>query len=214
MAIDPNETAHNAFGYAPAPPPPPSTAERSAPSRRPLADWWTRAGAFVLDQLLMGTVAVVIVMAVLLVVGDPDSSSAELIAYAIALPITSLYAPLLMRRGGARNGQTIGKQAVGIRVVRTTGEPVTFWNGILRTVFAQQFLTAITLYVYALFDYLWPLRDAQNQALHDKIAKTWVVRTAPSGGSSAAVVPTASPSAVPRPDETPVQGWLPPSAGA
>ena len=31
-------------------------------------------------------------------------------------------------------------------------------------------------FVYTLLDYLWPLWDDKNQAIHDKIAKTNVVR--------------------------------------
>jgi uncharacterized RDD family membrane protein YckC len=116
------------------------------------------------------------------------------VTYGVAGLLGALYPPLLMARGGARNGQTLGKQALGIRVVRTSGEPVTFRIGFLRVVIGQQVLTAITFYVYAVFDYLWPLRDPRNQALHDKIAKTLVVK--------------ASAQAPPAP---PVR-WLPPQA--
>ena len=98
-----------------------------------------------------------------------------------------------MARSGARNGQTLGKQAMGIRVVLADdGEAIGFWRGMLRTVLAQQLLAAITLYAYALVDYLWPLPDRRNQALHDKIASTLVVRA-------------------PR-HEAPRGAWLPPQA--
>jgi uncharacterized RDD family membrane protein YckC len=196
MAVDPNDTARQAFGYAPAPPaaPAPLSASR-APDVRELADWWTRVGAFLLDQLVIGGVAAVVAIATLIAAGDADSRTAELVVYAVAIPIGLLYAPLLMARRGARNGQTWGKQAVGIRVVRTGGGPVTFWNGVLRSVIGQQLLTAVTFYVYALLDYLWPLRDARNQALHDKLAKTLVVRA---DASSTTTVPLGA--------------WLPPQA--
>lgn len=149
-------------------------------------------------------------------VHDPGERTGTILLYAIALPIAFLYAPLLMARGGAHNGQTLGKQAVGIRVVRTDGAPVGFWLGVLRTVVAQQLLTAITFYAYAVVDYLWPLRDPQNQALHDKIAKTWVVRVSAAGDAASPPPPTwpDAARAFPPvdPDELPVQGWLPPRA--
>ena len=40
--------------------------------------------------------------------------------------VSLLYAPMLMMRDGARNGQTLGKQFVGIRVVRDNGQPYDF----------------------------------------------------------------------------------------
>ena len=45
-----------------------------------------------------------------------------------------LYAPLLMKREGAHNGQTWGKQVVGIRVVRDNGQPFDFGSAALREV--------------------------------------------------------------------------------
>lgn len=211
MSVDPNDEARRAFGdAAPSPwPEAPSTPVEHAPAlpgprdvpTRQLADWWTRAGAFVLDQLIIAGVAIVAALIAAAIANDAGGDAAEIVTYAIVIPLGLVYAPVLMAREGDRNGQTLGKQIVGIRVVRTNGERVTFWEGVLRTVVAQQLLIAVTFYVYALVDYLWPLRDPQNQALHDKIAKTWVVRTAP-----AAAAP-------PGTDDRSVQGgWLPPQA--
>jgi uncharacterized RDD family membrane protein YckC len=180
---------------------------------QPFSDWWTRAGAFLIDQLIVVGVAVALGLAAALLTDDPTGRSGEIAIYAIAIAVSGLYAPLLMARSGARNGQTIGKQVVGIRVVRTDGAPVGFGVGFLRTVVAQQLLTAITFYLYALADYLWPLRDRRNQALHDKIARTWVVQaTAATAAppSPFGAPPTDPPLPVPDPDEVPVQGWLPP----
>jgi uncharacterized RDD family membrane protein YckC len=226
MAEDPNETAQRAFGDAgpmapPTPPAAPPARETYAPPTprdvpaRELADWWTRAGAFVLDQLVIAGAVIAAVVVALLFVDDPAGDTARIVAYAIALPFGFLYAPLLMARAGARNGQTLGKQLVGIRVVQIDGAPVTFWTGILRTVVGQQLLIAVTFYIYAVVDYLWPLRDPQNQALHDKIAKTWVLRTAAQVQTDPAWLGSPSPSpapAPPQPGEQPSQVWLPPQA--
>jgi len=125
-----------------------------------------------------------------------------------------VYAPLLMVRRGERNGQTLGKQAMGIRVVRPHYEPVTLGNALLREVIGRQLLIVITVYVYALFDYLWPIWDRQSQALHDKVATTWVVRTAvvPPVPGARAPLPPPPPTPTPRAPDAPVRGWLPPSA--
>jgi uncharacterized RDD family membrane protein YckC len=188
MSVDPavpsNQTAHQAFGAEPMPAVP---AQESRAASGALATWWPRAAALVLDGLILGVVGVAVALLV-------DS---ELLIYAIAVPISLLYAPLLMIRGGTRNGQTLGKQAMGIRVVREDGRAVKLGNALLRELIGRQLLIAVTLYVYALFDYLWPIWDKKNQALHDKVADTLVVLA----DSSA-------------PGEQAVGGWLPPHAGA
>ena len=43
--------------------------------------------------------------------------------------VVLLYAPLLMKRPGEHNGQTWGKQLVGIRATRNNGQEWTFWFG-------------------------------------------------------------------------------------
>lgn len=211
MTVDPNETARQAFGYAP-PATSPAPAER-APQARELAAWRTRAGAWLLDQLVLAGFALVLMVAVLLVSGVDGERPARLVLYAVVLPVNLLYAPLLMARRGDRNGQTWGKQALGIRVVRIDGAPVGFGDGLLRTALGQQLPMALTLYLYAFADYLWPLRDARNQALHDKLAKTLVVSAAAAKPPAAAPLPEHAAWLVEQPAEEPLTGgWLPPRA--
>jgi uncharacterized RDD family membrane protein YckC len=166
---------------------------------RALAGWWTRAGAFVLDQLIVTAAVFAISFAIAGVAPQPGETRGSIAFYAVVLAVGCLYAPLLMARSGARNGQTLGKQMMGIRVVRVDGEPVGLSTGFLRTVVGQQLLIGLTFYVYGVLDYLWPLRDPGNQALHDKIASTQVLLTAPAGAKVTG-------------EEPPAQVWLPPRA--
>ncbi len=76
-----------------------------------------------------------------------------------------------MMRKGQNNGQTFGKQAVGIRVKRDTGNEIGFWYSALREILVKGILGPLTLFI----DYLWPLWDKRNQALHDKVVGTFVV---------------------------------------
>jgi len=73
----------------------------------------------------------------------------------------------------ARNGQTIAKKIVGIKVVRSDGSPASlgriFW---LRNV-VNGLLGIIPL--YGLIDILFIFGE-QRQCLHDKIADTIVVK--------------------------------------
>ena len=89
------------------------------------------------------------------------------------------YAPLLMRRRGRHNGQTFGKQATGIRVIRADGDPMRFADAALRQIVFKSFggivaSTFIPLFPW-LLNYLWPTWDEQHRALHDLAADTRVV---------------------------------------
>ena len=166
-------------GYGPPPDeplPPPAQHAPPAPAGpapgtwqgRPLAGWWQRVGAALLDALIVGVPVAAIALAV-----DP--------ALGILLGLTAAltYYPLLMMRDGEANGQTLGKQIVGIRVVQESGEPFTYGPGVLRE-FAIKYLLFGTvggffLAIPTLLDYLWPLWDDQNRALHDMLASTRVV---------------------------------------
>jgi uncharacterized RDD family membrane protein YckC len=93
-----------------------------------------------------------------------------------------LYAPLLLRREGGHNGQTWGKQALSIRVVRDSGAPVDLGTAILREVVAKLVILSALRFVpivggfASLVWYLWPLWDSSNRAPHDMIAHTHVVK--------------------------------------
>ena len=54
-----------------------------------------------------------------------------LLAWLVAL---GAYTGLTMTRGGERNGQTLGKQAVNVRVIRDDGQPITWKTVALREV--------------------------------------------------------------------------------
>ena len=78
------------------------------------------------------------------------------------------------------NGKTLGRMAMGIRVVRASGEPMTFGCAMLREVAVKALLFGIagslTFGLACLADVLWPLWDDENRALHDFVVDTRVVR--------------------------------------
>ena len=83
-----------------------------------------------------------------------------------------------MAREGEQNGQSLGKQALGITVSRDTGESVTFGYALLRQFVVIyllfQVLGVLLLWLPWLLDVLWPLWDRENRALHDMIVKSHV----------------------------------------
>jgi uncharacterized RDD family membrane protein YckC len=70
--------------------------------------------------------------------------------------------------------------ALNIRVVRASGERMTFGFATLREVVVKWLLFgilgALTGGIAPLLDYLWPLWDEQNRCLHDMIVDTRVVK--------------------------------------
>ena len=57
-----------------------------------------------------------------------------------------------------------------MRVVKTTGEPLTFTDVLVR--FAGYYINS---FVFGL-GWIWAFFDSENQGWHDKLAKTYVVR--------------------------------------
>jgi uncharacterized RDD family membrane protein YckC len=78
------------------------------------------------------------------------------------------------------NGKTLGRMAVGNRVIRASGEPMTFVWAMLREVAVKAllfgFVSSFTFGLASLLDVLWPLWDDENRALHDFIVDTRTVK--------------------------------------
>jgi len=71
-------------------------------------------------------------------------------------------------------GQTPGKMAVGIKVVRGSDEGRVGWGRALGRYLSEFALGLFSLPL--LLSYLWPLWDSRNETLHDKMAGTIVTR--------------------------------------
>jgi uncharacterized RDD family membrane protein YckC len=76
---------------------------------------------------------------------------------------------------GNGQGQTLGKKAVGIKVVGDAdGAPIGYVKAFLRLLVTA--LLAVLLYVPSIIDYLMPLWDSKKQAIHDKVVGSVVVK--------------------------------------
>ncbi|MDX6522230.1 MAG: hypothetical protein QOJ31_942 [Gaiellales bacterium] len=164
------------------------------------AGWWSRVGASLLDGLVMLVPSIPIVVLLFRVATDGgmhftsgpqphavisrgmyEALGASAVYWVIALLI---YSGLTMRRPGIRNGQTLGKQALDIRVTRDSGAPVGFKFAIVREVAVKSLLLGaignipLVGSLAELIWYLWPLWDGTNRAPHDMIVKSHVVRAA------------------------------------
>jgi uncharacterized RDD family membrane protein YckC len=72
-------------------------------------------------------------------------------------------------------GQTVGKMVLKIKVIDAdTGASIGLGRGLAR--WAIQIPLFLACGVGALLDALWPLWDKRNQAIHDKVARSVVIK--------------------------------------
>jgi uncharacterized RDD family membrane protein YckC len=183
-AVPPSPPPPPAYGQygAPesAPPPPPSQYGSPAPyggrpgppsqygatPGAPFAPWISRVGGNILDTLIFG-VPLIILAAIGGAIGGGGGTAIVIVAYLAAL-VLGLWNQVF-RQG--KTGQTIGKQIVGITLIREQdGQPVGPLMAFLRSL--AHIVDAIPCYI----GFLWPLWDAKNQTFADKICSTVVVK--------------------------------------
>jgi len=127
-----------------------------------------------------------------------------------------LYMVILMCREGEHNGQTLGKQRLGLRVIRNDGEPIDLKTALVReglvktlpgVIGSLSALVGVATSFFSLLDDLWPLRGNENQAIHDLVAETHVVQTKQQLAYAPAV-PAVSPVSALSANEPPLTGPL------
>lgn len=200
----PYAPAHGPVGYAPGLPQPPTT-----PDGQPLSGWWRRVLAQVIDSLVLSPVLLGIFAAFLASRWHEISTWFDEYSSAVDAGRTPPAAPDLFQPFSTEmlamagsyavvvavytlgfwrwKQATPGKLAAGIRIRRRETPGPMPWSTMLpRFLFVQAlaFLAyvpwlGIVFLLVSVLDYLWPLWDSRNQALHDKIARTNVVLAPP-----------------------------------
>lgn len=151
-----------------------------------LAGWWRRAGAALIDGLIISIIAFIIMAPLGVGLFASDGGSDEgffaliagfIVGMLVVMVVVFAYAPVMM---GRTNGKTVGRMVTGIRVVRAGGEPITIGFAALREVAVKTLLIgtvagSFTFGLASLLDVLWPLWDDENRALHDFVVNTRTV---------------------------------------
>jgi uncharacterized RDD family membrane protein YckC len=121
----------------------------------PRAGFWRRFGAVFLDGIVVG-IPFVILLLVLRGVG-----------YALGVILGVVY---FVYFEGGPTGQTLGKKAMGIRVIDfDTGGPIGYGRAFIR--YVGRIVSGIPIYL----GYFWMLWDKEKQCWHDKFASDVVV---------------------------------------
>ena len=174
--------------------------EPTTPDGVPLAGFWQRVAAHVIDALIIGAANSVLTFplqlglqrdAQQLLESRPEPAELLSTYLDMFLPLLTwsaligfatwtIYSAVMLRLKGA----TVGKMAMGL-AVRLRDRPGTLpWSAIAARALTQQgyMLTAVVPWLYLalswwpLLDDLWAAWDGKRQALHDKAARTNVVR--------------------------------------
>ncbi|MEU7903233.1 RDD family protein [Actinoplanes sp. NPDC049118] len=183
------------YGWRPPPMP-------LAPDGRPLADFGTRLLAHLIDGAVLTGIAMVVFVPVAVVfLFDrmpelPDPGQAYAPGVAVDFDVAGLLLPLLLLELGFvalllagyyfyfvemmfRSGQTLGKKLMKIKVIPI--EPgATLTRGMAAKRYLVEFIVGVFVPLFSYLDGLWQLWDKPyQQTLHDKAAKTVVVKVAP-----------------------------------
>jgi uncharacterized RDD family membrane protein YckC len=155
----------------------------------PLAPWWKRLIAIIIDGFVLGSALFVIFLVIGLATGSSDQGGAStstttsggdvfggfIAIYLLALLLGAIYYGVM---NGSKRGQTVGKLAMSIAVRDArTGNKIGFWRAFGRFLITAVF-TAL-FYVPYIIDSLAPLWDKRRQAWHDKVAHSIVVDSKP-----------------------------------
>jgi uncharacterized RDD family membrane protein YckC len=158
-----------------APPPPVWDATPPGPTSAGYGGFWLRVVAYILDAILLNIVfgifgmifGITIIPANFATMDTHDAMTSMGTLQLVSLVVTWLYFALM--ESSAR-GATVGKMAVGLRVVTEQGNRLSFLNATGR--FFAKLISAIILCI----GFLMVAFTDRKRGLHDMIASTLVVK--------------------------------------
>jgi len=144
------------------------------------AGFWVRVGAMIIDSLIVGVAAAVLMIIVVLVLAPSLRTSGAGTDVALAAMSIGIGVAYLLIIGAAacyeaffvsRSGATIGKKALGLKVVMQDGGPVSLGRAFGR--YFAKMLSAIPMDL----GFIMVGFDSEKRGLHDYICSTRVIRT-------------------------------------
>ena len=146
-------------------PPPPQTSQTpwSPHQSGPRAGFWARFVALFIDSIVIAIIPII-----LIAIGS-GSNSSGLLALGYVLYFVGAIAYYVYFEGGP-TGQTLGKRAMGIRVIDfNTGGSIGHGRAFVRWI--GRIISGFICYL----GYFWMLWDKEKQCWHDKMANDVVV---------------------------------------
>jgi uncharacterized RDD family membrane protein YckC len=143
-----------------------------APGVLNYAGFWIRFGAKILDGLILWVIQMVMMLVLSPWLGfnffspTPPADFSFLMMYPVLFAVSIFYSVWFVGKFGA----TPGKMALGLKIVSSSGDPVSYKKAVAR--FFAEIVSAIICYI----GYIMAAFDDQRKALHDQICDTRVIR--------------------------------------
>ena len=153
---------------SPAPPPPVWDARPIGPDHVAYGGFWIRVMAYIIDGILLTIVYGIVARLLGIDVFESDWKHYDPMSNLISLVIGWLYFALLE---SSERGATVGKMAMGLRVVTSDGRRLSFMNATGR--YFAKILSAIILFI----GFIMVAFTDRKRGLHDMIAGTLVIKT-------------------------------------
>jgi uncharacterized RDD family membrane protein YckC len=135
------------------------------------AGFWLRVGAYVIDMIVMMVFFILYLVVVGLVGNTAGPGSAVILILTFGYLFLSFAFPILYRTLlHGRFGATLGKMALGLLVVRSDSERITYLRA-----FGRSFAELLSSFFFGV-GYLLAAFDDEKRALHDHICDTRVIR--------------------------------------
>ncbi len=151
-----------------APPPPVWDAHPAGSAQVAYGGFWIRLVAYIIDAILLSIAMGVVGAVIGINVFDPDLETYSASTNLLSLLVAWLYFALLE---SSERGATVGKMAMGLRVVSDKGERLTFLNATGR--YFAKIVSAIILCI----GFIMIAFTDRKRGLHDMIAGTLVIKT-------------------------------------
>jgi uncharacterized RDD family membrane protein YckC len=142
------------------------------------AGFWIRLAASIIDDIILNVASIIpgclcgFCVGFLGALAQVDKRKTPILAGLLGFLLGTLLQAAYFTILTWRFGQTLGKKALNLRVVTTEYDSLSFGKAFLREVIGK-LISTVMLFV----GFLWVAWDEKKQAVHDKLAGTYVVKT-------------------------------------
>jgi uncharacterized RDD family membrane protein YckC len=127
------------------------------------AGFWIRVVAFIIDSIIVG-----VINAIIAAILNSNTTGRSGIQTLLGI----IYFTYFWSASSPWPGQTVGDKLLSLRVIRTDGSDLTIVQALIR--YVGLFVSFLVIFIGV----IWVAFDPNKQGWHDKIAGTYVVKTA------------------------------------
>jgi uncharacterized RDD family membrane protein YckC len=145
--------------------------------------FWIRLLAYLIDGIILNVISFVLVFIGVIAMGLGPAGLAgieDLESQGVLGLIVPLYIFIIIMNIAyytyfhGSTGQTLGKMACSLKVVRLNGEPLGYGRAFFRWLLFMIFV--FIFLIGGVLNFLWPVWSKHKQAWHDKIVGTYVIK--------------------------------------